>query len=465
MQGFETMFVTGSDEHGQKIEDKAKESKEEPIKFVTKIIKEFKNLWLELGIEYDVFVRTTDKIHTKYVSDSFTYFMEKGFIYKSNYTGMYCKSDESYYTKTQLNNGKCPDCGKEVNEISEESYFLEITKFKDWIKNTLQNSNVLKPSYRVAELVNNFVDELKDLSITRTTFDWGIRIKEDDKHIIYVWLDALQNYITALQYPNSKFTIEEVWSENSDVEILQLIGKEITRFHCIYWPIILKMNGYREPRILAHGWLISDTGEKMSKSKGNVINPIDVLKKYGKDALRFYLINNIVTGEDGKFSTELLEGVINGLLVNKYSNLVARTDSMVKKYFDGIVPINNYKLKEYKDFKNALNNIKDKYIHCMDSYEFSNSTKELIRYVEEINGFIDKTEPWLKKGDELGTILNILVNEIFNITTMLSPILIDSYKDVFNWLGEKESPSFDNMDKDFKNVKLSKTKHLFERIQ
>ncbi len=464
MQGYETMFVTGSDEHGQKIQDKAKEKNQNPLKFVTNIINEFKNLWDKLGIDNDVFVRTTDKIHMDYVKKSFTELSEKGFIYKSKYEGMYCKIDESFYTETQLNDGKCPDCGKVVSKISEESYFLKISDFKEWIKEKLLNNNLLIPSYRVSELVNNFINELKDLSITRTSFDWGIKINEDNLHVIYVWLDALQNYITALLYPNSKFTIDEVWSKDSKVELLQLVGKEITRFHCIYWPIILKMKNYREPKVLAHGWLVTDSGEKMSKSKGNVIDPIKLIETYGRDALRFYLINNIVTGEDGKFSNELIEGMINGLLVNKYSNLVARTDAMVNKYFEGIVPSKKVDLKEYREMKIDLNKIKKQYITYMDNYEFSNSTKELVKYVEEINGFIDKTEPWKKEGGELETILNHLVNEIYNISTMISPILIDSYKKVYVWLGEKEIPSFKNLDKDFAETKLSKVEHLFSRI-
>lgn len=464
MQGFETMFVTGSDEHGKKIQDKAKESNEDPLKFVTKIIEGFKKMWIDLGIENDVFVRTTDKIHTDYVSDSFFDFSKEGFIYKSKYTGMYCKSDEAYYTETQLINGKCPDCGGNVEKISEESYFLEITKFKDWIKDKLINSDILKPKHRVNELINNFINDLKDLSITRTSFDWGIKIKGDESHVIYVWLDALQNYLTALKYPNSKFTIDDVWKKDSDVEILQIVGKEITRFHCIYWPIILKMKNYREPRILAHGWIVSDTGEKMSKSKGNVVDPINLLKKYGRDAVRFYLINNIVTGEDGKFSEELLETTINGLLVNKFSNLVARTDAMVNKYFDGVVPTKEIDLPEFKEVKTSLEKIKQSYIKFMDSYEFSNSTKELVKYIEEINGLIDKTEPWKKEGKELSSIINILVKEIYNASTMLSPILIDSCKEVYKWLGDDRSPSFNNLDTDFKGKKLSKIDHLFSRI-
>lgn len=466
LQGYKAMFLTGSDEHGQKIADKAVESRKDTLTYVTEIIETFKNLWVELGINYDIFIRTTDVKHQDYVRNSFTELFEKDFIYKGEYTGLYCKSDEAYFTKTQLTDeGKCPECGKEVIELSEESYFLRISDFRDWIKDRLKNSKILLPAHRVNELVNNFVEELKDLSVTRTSFDWGIKINEDEKHVIYVWLDALQNYISALNYEESLFTVDEVWNKNSDVELLQLVGKEITRFHCIYWPIMLEMKGYREPRVLAHGWLVSDDGDKMSKSKGNVVDPIELINLYGKDALRFYLTNNIITGEDGKFSQDLLEETINGLLVNKYSNLVARTDSMVKKYFEGIVPNNSINFEPTNTLKEKLNLIKNNYFTAMDEYKFSDSTRLLISYVEELNGYIDITEPWKAEGEELKTILNTLVNEIYNITLLLSSLLIDSSNKVFEWLGKDDNQLFTELDTDFAGTKLNEVEHLFSRIE
>ncbi len=467
LQGFETMFLTGSDEHGQKIADKAIEAGEEPLDFVTKIVNSFKDLWSLYGIDYDLFIRTTDDKHKQYVRGTFTEFMEKGFIYKGKYTGLYCKSDEAYFTKTQSIDGKCPVCGRNLEEISEPSYFLKISEFKDWIKERLENSNILIPKYRVTELINNFVNELKDLSITRTSFKWGIDIKEDEKHVIYVWLDALNNYISALTYPESKFSVEEVWSENNEVELLQLVGKEITRFHCIYWPIILKIKGYREPKILAHGWLVSEDGDKMSKSKGNIVDPVKLAEKYGRDAIRFYLTNNISTGEDGKISNELLEETINGLLVNKYSNLVARTDSMIKKYFNGVVPKNDINNDESNELFIKLDNVKEEYFEAMNNYKFSDSTKLLIKYVEYLNKFIDVTEPWKKEGDELKLILNSLIKGIFNITLLLSPLLIDSSTKVFKWLNINDinTLNFNDLDRDFSNVELNKIDHLFSRIE
>ncbi len=464
MQGYETMFLTGSDEHGQKIGDKASEAGMEPLPFVTNIIEGFKNLWSELEIDYDIFIRTTDERHKNYVRESFTELFEKEFIYKSTYTGLYCKSDEAYFTETQAKDNICPECGKELTTLSEESYFLKIKEFKDWIKDRLLNSDIIKPKHRATELINNFVNELQDLSVTRTSFDWGIKINEDEKHVIYVWLDALQNYISALTFEESKFTVDEVWKEDSEVELLQLVGKEITRFHCIYWPIILKMKNMREPKVLAHGWLVTDDGDKMSKSKGNVVDPIKLIELYGSDAVKFYLTNNIVTGEDGKFSQTLLEEMINGLLVNKYSNLVARTDAMVKKYFDGIVPSAKTDLESTKELKEKLSTLKNEYIIAMDEHKFSDSTKKLIKYVEEINGYIDITAPWKAEGEELENILNTLVNEIYNITTLLSPLLTTTYKKVYNWLDYKEKPTISGLDKDFANVKLNDIEHLFIRI-
>ncbi len=465
MQGFETMFLTGSDEHGQKIFDKALENNQDPLEFVTNIINGFKDLWNKLDIDYDIFIRTTDERHKKYVSNSFSELLNDGYIYKSEYTGLYCKSDESYFTSTQAHEKKCPLCGRELETLSEESYFLEITKFKKWIKEKLLDGNILKPKSRVNELINNFVDDLQDLSITRTSFDWGIKIDNDTKHIIYVWLDALQNYISALTFEESKFTVAEVWNKNSDVELIQLVGKEITRFHCVYWPIILEMKGMREPRVLAHGWLVTNDGDKMSKSKGNVVDPNKLIDLYGSDAVKFYLTNNIVTGEDGKFSQTLLEEMINGLLVNKYSNLIARTDSMVKKYFNGVVPEKKVNIEHTTKLREKLNLYTSEFVNFMDNYKLSDATKILIKYVEEINGYIDITTPWKSDGEVLENILNTLITEIFNVTSLLSPLLTNSYKKVYNWLDYKDEPSFNKMNINFANTKLNQINHLFDRIE
>lgn len=464
LQGYDVMFVTGSDEHGQKIQDKAREANQDTLDFVTNIVDGFKKLWKSMNIDYDIFIRTTDKIHENYVKKSFTEFMDLGFIYKDFYTDLYCKSDEAYFTKTQAPDGICPICGNKLELISEESYFLKISSFKNWIKDKLENSDILIPKHRTKELINNFVEELQDLSISRTSFDWGIKIDEDNKHVIYVWLDALQNYISALSYPNSKFSIDEVWNKNSDVELLQLVGKEITRFHSIYWPIILEIKNYREPKVLAHGWLVTDDGDKMSKSKGNVVDPNKLIDLYGSDALRFYLINNIVTSEDGRFSNDLLEETINSILVNKYSNLISRTDAMVKKYSDNIVPKfidDNERIKLFE----RLSAIEGNYHKTMNKYDFSKSTKLIVNYIDELNGYIDITEPWKKDGQELDTILNTLITGIFNVNIILSSILINKTKKVFKWLSINSVVKFNDMNKDFSGVKLNNIEHLYERIK
>ncbi|NOQ50503.1 MAG: methionine--tRNA ligase [Mycoplasmataceae bacterium] len=465
-RGYETYFVTGSDEHGQKIEDKAKESGESPLVFVTKIINTFKDLWKDLGIDYDHFIRTTDKTHINYVKTNFSLLLDKGYIYKGYYEGWYCKSDEAFFTNSQLTKEhKCPECGNSVELLKEESYFLKITDFKKWIKQALKHDDILFPHHRVSELINNFITDLQDLSITRTTFKWGIPITEDKNHIVYVWLDALQNYLSTLTYKDAPWSVDDVWGVDSDVEILQIIGKEITRFHAIYWPIILKMLNYREPKILAHGWIVTDKGEKMSKSKGNVVDPSLLINKYGRDSLRFFLINNIITGEDGKFSENLLIENINGLLVNKFSNLISRTDSMVKKYFDGIVP-NGGKLSTLELHLNKKTDLLlEKYYLAMDQFDFSKSTKILINYVEKLNHYVDQSEPWKKVDDpHLATILNFLIKEIFNISSLLGSILIDSYEEVCNWLSVTNKNHEDNLNTDFANVKLKPIEHLFKRI-
>lgn len=465
LKGYDVFFLTGSDEHGQKIEDKAKEEKQETLEFVTNIIENFKTLWNKLGINYDSFIRTTDKEHEFFVANTFKKLQDLNLIYKGKYQGWYCKSDESFFTESQLTKEfKCPECNREVKKITEESYFLKISQFKDWIEKTLLEDEILFPKTRVNELISNFVKDLQDLSITRTSFTWGIPVIGDEKHVIYVWLDALLNYISALTYKNSKWSPEEVWSLDSETEILQLVGKEITRFHSIYWPIILKMLNYKKPKVLAHGWIVNHDGSKMSKSKGDVIDPIDLIEKYGRDSIRFYLVNNIITGEDGKFSNNLLTENTNGILVNKFSNLVSRTNSMVNKYFDGVVPQSDLLTdKELKLNKETLN-LQTKYDEEMNNYKFSNSSKTLLKYISLLNDYIDETVPWkIEDKKRLGTVLNILITKIFNSAILLSPILIDSTEKISIWLNKELL--IENINYDFRGYKLPKIKHLFERIE
>ncbi len=477
LNNFDVYFVTGSDEHGQKIEDRAKEENIAPKEFVDNIIKNFKNLWKLLDINYSNFIRTTDPIHEEKVREIFNLLLNKNLIYKGKYSGWYCKSDESFFTKLQLKDGKCPECGREVNLIEEESHFLKVSEFSDWIKNELSKTNLLTPKHRNKELINNFLNDLKDLSITRNTFTWGIKINKNSNDIIYVWLDALINYISTFsivnEVDNIKWSEEEVWNKNSNVEIVQFVGKEITRFHAIYWPILLNMLNYRTPKIFAHGWIITKDGDKMSKSKGNVIDPVKLIDKYGSDSLRFFLTLNIKTGEDGYFSNEDFVNNINGILVNKYSNLISRTLKMLENQYSSIVPkisinITNKDVeKKTKDIIEFGNSTLLKYKELNENLMFSESLKEVIRYIEKLNLYIDLTEPWKlnKNNEELSIILNTLIMGFWNTSILLSPLLPKTSLKVEEIYKEKVNDLESNFNKTFEGRELKITKHLFERIK
>lgn len=465
--GYNVYFVTGSDEHGQKIYVSALKEKKDTRKFVDNIIKNFKELWKELEINYDHFIRTTDEKHMQFVKNIFNELLKKGEIYKGVYTGLYCIHDEEFFTKSQAKNNLCPNCGRELQKISEEAYFLKVSKYKKWIESALKNDDILLPKTRVNELLKNFVKDLQDLSITRKNVNWGIKINNESDDVIYVWFDALLNYLSTLTYDKSNLKINDVWSKNSNTEILQIIGKEITRFHAIYWPIILKMLNYREPKILSHGWIIDDSGDKMSKSKNNAVSPIELIKKYGKDSIRFYLINGISIGEDGKFSENLLIKNINGVLVNKYSNLINRTTKLfLKKRKDGVIPKReNNKIKIINSTKENLNKIKNNYIKEMNNYSFHQASKSIIKYLDELNNYFDKSAIWkIEDKKKLDNHFNFLFNEIWNLSILFSPILIDSTREILKMYKEKEI-SFAKWDKDFSNIKIKNIDILFKRLK
>ncbi len=476
LDNYNVYFVTGSDEHGQKIEDRAKEENISPKKFVDNIIENFKLLWNLLDVNYSNFIRTTNPIHEEKVRNIFNELLNKDLIYKGQYSGWYCKSDESFFTEHQLKDGKCPECGREVKLINEDTHFLKVSEFSNWIKDVLLNTKLLTPDHRNKELVNNFLNDLKDLSVTRNTFTWGIKVNENSNDIIYVWLDALINYISTFLIENKSDDIiwneEDVWGENSNVEIIQFVGKEITRFHAIYWPILLKMLNYRMPKVFAHGWIITKDGDKMSKSKGNVIDPINLINEYGSDSLRFFLTLNIKTGEDGYFSNEDFINSINGILVNKYSNLISRTLKMLETQYNSVVPkiskINNEDISnKTNDVINFGNETLKHYKTLNDNLMFSEAIKEVIKYIEKLNLYVDLTQPWKlnSSNDELSLIINTLITGFWNVSVLLSPLLPKAKIEVENIYNEKIIDFIESYNKSFENRKIIISKHLFERIK
>ncbi|BDV03801.1 MAG: methionine--tRNA ligase [Candidatus Hepatoplasma scabrum] len=456
MQGYEVFFLTGSDEHGQKITEKARQEKQNEKEYVDKIIENFKLLWAKLNINYDYFIRTTDKYHEQFVQETFQELLTKSYIYKGKYKGLYCKYDETFFTEKQALVGNiCPECKRKLVSLEEESYFLKVTLFKNWIKEKLQKTDLLTPNHLKKELINNFLDKsFSDLSITRKSIRWGISLLNDKNYVIYVWFDALLNYLSVFKNKESKYKVTDIWKKDSNWEILQIIGKEITRFHALYWPIILKMKNYRTPKIFAHGWIVTDQGEKMSKSKNNAIDPLFLIDKYGSDAIRFYLVKNIALGEDGRFSENLLIKTINGILVNKYSNLIARTDKMLNKYFAGFIPqeiiYSDYEINLSKE----INNFKNNYYKFMDQFKLNQAIDEIIKYIETLNKYIENKEPWKEKDQKyLKVILNFLTKNIFDLSYLFSPFIPNSFQIINEWLNQGDFTK-----------KINKINFLFTKI-
>ncbi len=434
-KGFDTFYLTGTDEHGQKIETIANEKGIEPKKYVDSIVKDIKEVWKSLDIEYDRFIRTTDEDHISAVQGIFSKLLENEDIYLSKYSGLYCKSDEAYYTTTQANGNKCPDCGKELELIEEESYFFKCSKYVDRLMDFYeQNPNFLEPNSRLKELINNFIKPgLEDLAVSRTSFKWGIPVKENPDHVIYVWMDALSNYITALGY-GSKDTskLEEFWPAN-----VQLLGKEIIRFHAIYWPMFLMALDLPLPtNMFAHGWLLMEN-DKMSKSKGNVIYPDFLIENYGADTVRYYLLREVPFGSDGQFTPTSYINRINNDLVNDLSNLLNRTISMINKYNDGTVSNNSFTNENYSEMDKVFNENYAKFEEQMDSLNFSKALESLWKIVSFTNKMIDLEEPWVLAKDEvnkerLDKILWTLVNNLTKIAYLIKPFMPTTSKGIFN---------------------------------
>lgn len=437
--GYDVYFQTGTDEHGQKIEEKALAAGMTPQEFVDEKTNDIKTIWDTMNTSYDNFVRTTDKDHEKIVQDIFKRYYDQGDIYLGEYTGLYCTPCESFWTESQLIDGKCPDCGREVHEAKEEAYFFKMSKYSKWLEEYIEShEDFILPESRKNEIMNNFIKPgLQDLCVSRTSFKWGIPVTFDDKHVIYVWIDALSNYITFLGYDalgDSKAEFKKYWPAN-----LHLIGKDILRFHTIYWPIMLHALDLDMPEhIFGHPWMLFGN-DKMSKSKGNIVYADDLVKKYGVDAVRFYMIHEMPYASDGCYTEELLIDAINSNLANVLGNLVNRTIGMVNKYFSGVV--NNPCVNE--DIDNELITSAlglDKELEeCFDKFKIADSIECLFDAYRRCNKYIDETMPWVLYKDEskherLETVLYNLVESIRIITVYLQAYLPDTASSIFEQL-------------------------------
>ena len=469
LNGYDVFFQTGTDEHGLKIEQKAKEKGVTPKEYVDVIIENAKNLWKSLNISYDYFIRTTDEYHVKGVQAIFRKLYEQGDIYKGSYEGLYCVPCESFWTETQAADGKCPDCGREVKLVTEEAYFFRLSKYQDkLIKLYEENPNFILPTSRKNELVNNFIKPgLEDLCVSRTSVKWGIPVDFDPKHVIYVWIDALSNYITSLGYPNENSELfKKYWPAD-----LHLVGKEITRFHAIIWPALLMALDLPLPKqIFGHGWLVINGG-KISKSLGNYKDPREYINDYGVDAVRYFALREVSFGNDGNFSEESLVNRTNTDLVNNLGNLVNRTISMGHKYFDGLVL--NPKVHEALDDDLIASALKIKSIVDikMNELKVNEALEEIFEVLKKCNKYIDDTTPWLlakdeSKQDRLRTVLYNILECIRICAILLKPFIPDTSEKILDQLNtqHRDINSIDDFGILEENIILNKPEILFNRI-
>ena len=441
LRGYDVKFLTGTDEHGQKIERIAEKQGITPKQYVDKIVSGIKDLWKELDISYDHFIRTTDDYHVKSVQKIFKQLYDQGDIYKSEYEGWYCTPCESFYTDVQLVDGKCPDCGREVERLKEESYFFRLSKYQDrLIKYIEEHPEFIQPQTRQNEMINNFLKPgLEDLCVSRTSFNWGIPVTFDPKHIVYVWVDALTNYITALGYgsdDDSEF--KKYWP--ADVHV---VGKEIVRFHTIIWPAMLMALDLPLPKqVFGHGWLIIDGG-KMSKSKGNVVDPKVLVDRYGVDAIRYFLLREIAFGQDGNFTNEALIQRINSDLANDLGNLVSRTVGMIEKYFDGKIPADREETEFDASLKDTAKAVTEKVDTLLDKMLFSDALTEIWTLIRRSNKYVDETQPWVLAKDDsqkakLANVLYNLSEAIRIVSVLIQPFMPNTPKLIWKQLGVSE---------------------------